>query len=55
MIRRRLGTATLALVASVGIFIALSQAQTPNPKQPATKAPTTAQQNVPAEYQAGIA
>jgi hypothetical protein len=53
MIRRRLGTTILALVASVGIFTALSQAQTPSAKQPATRA-TTAQQNVPAEYQAGI-
>jgi hypothetical protein len=53
MIRRRLGTTILALVASVGIFMALSQAQTPSAKQPATRA-TTAQQNVPAEYQAGI-
>jgi hypothetical protein len=54
MIRRRLGTTILALVASVGIFMALSQAQTPSAKQPATKATTIAQQNVPAEYQAGI-
>jgi len=45
----------VALAASVGIFLALSQAQTPNPKQPATKAAMVAQQNVPAEYQAGIA
>jgi len=55
MLRRRLGTAILALVASLGVFTALSQAQMPKPKQPATKAPTSAQQNVPAEYQVGIA
>ena len=55
MIARRFGAAILALVTSVGIFIALSQAQTPTPKQPATKKPTTAQPNLPAEYQAGIA
>jgi hypothetical protein len=53
MTRRRLGTAILALVASLGVFTGLSQAQMQNPKQPATKGPTTAQ-NVPAEYQAGI-
>jgi hypothetical protein len=52
---RRLGTAILALVASLGVFTALSQAQAPKPKQPATTAPTSAQQNVPAEYQAGVA
>jgi hypothetical protein len=44
----------LALLASVGIFTALSQAQTPSARQPATRTTTTAQQNVPAEYQAGI-
>jgi hypothetical protein len=54
MTRRRLGTAILAL-ASLGVFTGVSQAQTSNPKQPSTKAPTTAQQNVPAEYQDGIA
>jgi hypothetical protein len=43
MMRKRLGTATLKLVASVAISMAFSQAQ------------ITAQQNVPAEYQAGIA
>lgn len=55
MTTRRLGTAILSLVAGAGIFVALSQAQTPSAKQPATRALTTAQQNVPAEYQAGIA
>jgi hypothetical protein len=55
MILRRPGTTILALAVSVGIFTAFSQAETPNSKQPATKAPTTAQQNVPAEYQSGIA
>jgi len=55
MTRRKLGTAILAILAGVGIFMTPSQAQTPNTKQPATKALTTAQQNVPAEYQAGIA
>ena len=54
MTRRRLGTAILALMASLAVFTACTQAQTPNPKQPATKATTTAQ-NVPPEYQAGIA
>jgi hypothetical protein len=47
--------ATLALVASAGILMALSQAQTATAKQPVTKATTIPQANVPAEYQAGIA
>jgi hypothetical protein len=55
MIRTRSGTTILALVASLGILMASSQAQTATAKQPVTKAPTTTQQNVPAEYQAGIA
>jgi len=45
----------IAFVASLGICMALSQAQTATAKQPVNKAPTTTQQNVPAEYQAGIA
>ena len=52
--RSRLGTAILVLVACLGVFPAFSQAQAPYPKQSATQA-ATAQQNVPAEYQAGIA
>jgi hypothetical protein len=55
MPRRRSGTALLALLGSLGVFTALSQAQTPKAKQPATKATTSAQQNVPEEYQAGVA
>ena len=55
MPRGRLVTAIFALVASLGVYTALSQAQTSKPKQPATKAATSAQQNVPAEYQAGVA
>jgi len=55
MIRTTSGTTILALVASLGILMASSQAQTATAKQPVTKAPTTTQQNVPAEYQAGIA
>jgi len=54
MTRRRLGTAIFALVASLAVLTGSSQAQTPNPNRPATKAPAAAQ-NVPAEYQAGIA
>ena len=53
MIGTRLRTAMLALLASVCIFVASSPAQTA--KQPPAKAAPTAQQNVPAEYQAGIA
>ena len=55
MLRRRLGTAILGLVAGLSVFTALSQAQMPASKQPATKAPATAQRNVPAEYQTGVA
>jgi hypothetical protein len=55
MTRTRLGTSVLALAASLSVFMALSQAQTATAKQPATKGTTAAQQNVPAEYQAGIA
>jgi hypothetical protein len=54
MTRKGFGTAILALV-GLGIFAGSSQAQTSSPKQPSNKRPTTAQQNVPAEYQAGIA
>jgi hypothetical protein len=54
MRRKRLRKTILALVASVGVFTGLSPAQTPKPKQPATKSATTTQ-NVPGEYQAGIA
>ena len=55
MTRRKLGTAILAIVAGVGILMTLSRTQAQTAKQPATKALTTAQQNVPAEYQAGLA
>jgi hypothetical protein len=54
MRRKRLGKVILSLVASLVVFTGLSPAQTPKPKQPATKSATTTQ-NVPAEYQAGIA
>jgi hypothetical protein len=50
MTRTRLETMILALVASLGIFTATSQAQT----KPAPQA-TASTQQVPAEYQAGIA
>jgi hypothetical protein len=55
MPRRRSGTAILVLLGSLGIFTASSQAQTPKAKQPAIKTTTSAQRNVPAEYQAGVA
>ncbi len=54
MKRRTVGTAILALVASLGVFTGLSQVQAQTPRQPAPKAAVSAQ-NVPAEYQAGIA
>jgi len=46
---------SLSLAYLLSINMGPSQAQTPNAEQPATKASTTAQQNAPAEYQAGIA
>lgn len=49
MTRRKLETAILAVVASLGVFTATSQAQ-----RPSTQAAASAQQ-VPAEYQDGIA
>lgn len=52
---RTLGTVILILAAGLGVLSAFSQAQTSKPKQPATNAANTTQQNVPAEYQAGIA
>ncbi len=51
---KRLRIASTALVASLGVFVAWSEAQTPAPKRPAPKVPAPAQQIVPAEYQAGI-
>jgi hypothetical protein len=42
------------LVCALGVLIAQSQAQSSNTKRPAPKAASTASQNVPAEYQAGI-
>jgi hypothetical protein len=55
MSRRRSGKAIVGLVAGLSVFTALSQAQMPTSKQPATKAPTSAQRNVPADYQSGVA
>lgn len=55
MTYRRFRAVILALVAMLGVFTVSSQAQTANPKQPATRTLAAAQQNVPAEYQAGIA
>lgn len=43
------------LVSALGVLVAVSEAQSANTKRPAPKAATTALQNVPAEYQAGIA
>lgn len=51
---KRLRIASAVLVASLGVFVALSPAQTPAPKRPAPKVPAAAQQSAPAEYQAGI-
>jgi hypothetical protein len=56
MKRKILRTAICALATSVGLFAAASsaQTQTQNTKKPA-KAASTSQQNVPEEYQSGIA
>jgi hypothetical protein len=48
------GTVILALVATLGVFTTRSQAQTSKPNQ-ASRSATAAPQNVPAEYQDGIA
>jgi hypothetical protein len=53
MTRSISATRILALTASLAAFTAISAAQAANAKRPAPKA--TAAQNVPAEYQAGIA
>jgi hypothetical protein len=42
------------LASALGFVVALSQAQSQNTKRPAPKPATTASQNAPAEYQAGI-
>jgi len=55
MTHGRFRTVILVLVAVLGVFTLSSQAQTSNPKQAAIKTSTATQQNVPAEYQAGIA
>ena len=55
MRNRRFGTLILAFVATHSVFTMFSQGQTSKPKQPATKTTTASQQNVPAEYQEGIA
>jgi hypothetical protein len=49
------GTVILALVATLGVFTTRSQAQTSKPSQAATRSAAAAPQNVPAEYQDGIA
>jgi hypothetical protein len=56
MTRRPMRTVLYALAACLGVFGTMSwaQTQTQNTKKPA-KAATTTQQNVPEEYQSGIA
>src|SRR5215472_14080761 len=51
----RFGTVILAFLATLGVLTMFSQGQTSKPKQHATKTATAVQQNVPAEYQDGIA
>lgn len=55
MRNRKLNTVIFALVATLCVFTTLAQGQTSNPRQPATRSTAVAQQNVPAEYQDGIA
>ena len=57
MTRTRWAKAIVALAASMGAFVAMSlgQTQTPNTKKAPVKAAATAAQNVPEEYQPGIA
>lgn len=54
MRNKTLRTAISASVATC-VFTMFSQGQTSNPRQPATRTTTAVQQNVPAEYQDGIA
>jgi hypothetical protein len=54
MARNGFGTLVPAALATL-VLIVISQAQTSNPKQPGTRTSTPVQQNVPAEYQSGIA
>ena len=51
----RFGTAILTGVATLAVLTTFSEGQTSKPKQPASKTTTETQQNVPAEYQDGIA
>ena len=51
----RFGTVILAFLATLGVLTMFSQGQTSKPKQHATRTATAVQQNVPAEYQGGIA
>ena len=55
MRNRTLRSVILALVATLFVCTTFSQGQASNPKQPTTKNTTAAQQNVPAEYQDGVA
>jgi hypothetical protein len=51
----RFGRAILTGVATLAVFTNVSEGQTSKPRQPASKTTTATQQNVPAEYQDGIA
>jgi hypothetical protein len=55
MRKSTLGTVILALVATLSVFTTRSQAQTSKPNQAATRSAAATPQNVPAEYQDGIA
>lgn len=46
---------TVVLALTTFMFTAFSEGQTSNPRQPATRTTTATQQNVPVEYQDGIA
>lgn len=52
---RTCGIAIIALVLTLGVFTICAQGQASKPNQPAARSAASAQQNVPAEYEEGIA
>lgn len=49
------GIVIISLILTLGVFAAPAQGQTSKPNQGATRGAASAQQNVPAEYEEGIA
>lgn len=52
---RTCGVVVIALVLTLGVFTTRAHGQTSKPNQAATRSAASAQQNVPAEYEEGIA